>query len=387
MRIVAAREATVPIGTAMRNASIAFDAMTASALALVTDRRVDGKPVVGYAFDSIGRYGKGGLLRERFLPRLLAAAPETLLDESGLIDPLRAWRTVMANEKDGGHGERPGAVGLIDAALWDARAKAEGRPLWRVLADRFAAPGAAPQIAVYATCGHYRPGESLGDLTAEVRRAVDAGFVTVKFKVSGASGDDDRRRVDAARAAGARVAVDLNGALDATAAEGWLVTIGAAGVEWIEEPVPPLDYAALAHCAARTPAPLATGENLFSLDDSRNLLRYGGLRPGRDRLQFDMLLAYGVPEYLRILALFEAAGWPRASFWPHAGHLFAAQCVAGLGLGAAEAAPDSSLAYGGYWDGVQVRDGRLRMPELPGVGYEGKANLHALLRNTLETNP
>jgi L-alanine-DL-glutamate epimerase-like enolase superfamily enzyme len=386
MRILAVREATIPIGARMRNASIAFDTMTASALAIVTDRQVAGKPVIGYAFDSIGRYGKGGLLAERFMPRLLAAAPEQLLDASGLIDPVRAWPVMMANEKEGGHGERPGAVGLLDAALWDARAKAEGRPLWRVLADRYGTPAATPAIATYGSCGHYRPGESLADLVAEVRRAADAGYATVKIKVGGASIEEDSRRVAAAREVVTRVAVDVNGRLGDALAEPWLAAMAGARVEWVEEPASPLDYQSLARIAAQSATPLATGENLFSLDDARNLLRYGGLRPDRDRLQFDMLLAYGVPEYARILEFSAAAGWPRAAFWPHAGHLFAAHCVAGLSLGSAEAAPDASLPYGGYWDDVPVRAGRIEIPAVPGVGYEAKANLHALLRNALETD-
>ncbi len=87
MKILAVHERTVSLASPMRNASVAFDAMTASALAIVSDQRINGEPVVGYAFDSIGRYGKGGLLRERFIPRLLAAPPEALLAADGIIDP------------------------------------------------------------------------------------------------------------------------------------------------------------------------------------------------------------------------------------------------------------------------------------------------------------
>ena len=133
MKIVAIHEATLPIGSAMRNASIAFDQMTASALVIRTDESIGGEALVGLAFDSIGRYGKGGLLRERFIPRLLAAAPSDLLDEHGHIDPARCVAVLMRGEKQGGHGERPGAVGLLDAALWDLRAKQMGLPLWQCL--------------------------------------------------------------------------------------------------------------------------------------------------------------------------------------------------------------------------------------------------------------
>ena len=134
MRIVAVRERTVELSSAGRNSSISFDAMTASVIAVHTDASKDGKPLVGLAFDLIGRYGHGGLLRERFIPRLIAADPDGYADGNGGIDPHRAWDVLMKDEKPGGHGERCGAVGLIDAALWDLAAKNAGEPLWRMLA-------------------------------------------------------------------------------------------------------------------------------------------------------------------------------------------------------------------------------------------------------------
>jgi L-alanine-DL-glutamate epimerase-like enolase superfamily enzyme len=373
MRLADVRERTVPVGAAMRNASIAFDAMTASALALTTQ---DG--LTGYAFDSIGRYGKGALLRERFIPRLLQAEPQSLLDAAGLIDPAACARAAMANEKPGGHGERPGAVGLIEAAAWDLRAKMQGLPLWASLARHFEVPGAGASIAVYASCGHFRTDDVLTD---EVRRAVDAGYRCVKIKVGGSIGEDLKRleRAAAALDPGAQWAVDVNGALAPHAAAQWFEALEPFKLAWIEEPAPPLDFELTKLYSSLSPAPVATGENLFSFDDARNLLRYGGLRPGVDFLQFDPLLSYGVTEYARILELYRA--WDRRQFLPHAGHLFAAHCVAGLRLGMAEAAPDAALAYGGYWDGVRVADGRVTIPDLPGAGYEAKRNLFAILEH------
>jgi len=73
MRIVAVTDRTVALTSSARNSSISFDTMTASVIAVHTDAKKDGKPLVGLAFDSVGRYGHGGLLRERFVPRLLAA--------------------------------------------------------------------------------------------------------------------------------------------------------------------------------------------------------------------------------------------------------------------------------------------------------------------------
>ena len=111
--------------------------MTTSLVAVVTDVVRDGRRVVGYGFNSNGRYGQGGLIRERFAPRLLEADPKTLLDADGdNLDPDRVWHTLMRNEKPGGHGERSVAVGTIDMATWDAVAKISGQPLFRLLAER-----------------------------------------------------------------------------------------------------------------------------------------------------------------------------------------------------------------------------------------------------------
>ena len=373
MRILDIRERTVPVGAAMRNASIAFDSMTASALVFQTDKGV------GYSFDSIGRYGKGGLLRERFIPRLLKADPDSLLDASGLLDPGACARLAMANEKQGGHGERPGAIGLLEAAAWDLRAKMQGVPLWKSIAEYFRIKDAGPRITAYASCGHFRTDDVL---TFEVKNAIDAGYRCVKIKVGGDIADDLKRleRSAAALPPSAQWAVDVNGALAPSVAEKWFDAVQPFKLAWIEEPASPLDFELLKNYSAMTPAPLATGENLFSFDDARNLLRYGGLKPARDFLQFDPLLSYGVGEYVKILENFKT--WNRDRFLPHAGHLFNAHCVAGLRLGMAESAPDPQLPYGGYWDGVRVDSGSVTIPDRPGVGYEAKRNLFEILEST-----
>src|SRR3954447_19742000 len=137
MRITAIRDSIEPISSAIANAYIDFSKMTASVVAIHSDVIRDGKPVVGFGFNSNGRYAVQGLLRERFIPRLAEAPPAELIDDSGLIDPAKAWAVMMRNEKPGGHGERSVAVGVLDMALWDARAKAEGLPLRRLLANKY----------------------------------------------------------------------------------------------------------------------------------------------------------------------------------------------------------------------------------------------------------
>jgi L-alanine-DL-glutamate epimerase-like enolase superfamily enzyme len=386
MKIVAIRETTVPLSAPMRNADIAFDAMTASAVAVVTDKIANGRPLIGLGFDSIGRYGHGGLLRERFIPRLLAASPEDYAATHGdAIDPLRASAVMMRNEKAGGHGERAGAVGVLDAALWDLVAKAEEKPLWRVLADRFNGGKAPARVPAYGSGGHYRtemtPDEEIRALRAELDSYRARGYRRFKIKVGGVPLARDKARIEAALTVagdGSALGVDGNGTTTRDAAFALLRALAPYRLGWWEEPCDPLDYALLAELSAADLMPLATGENILSAADTRNLLRYGGMKPARDWLQMDVSLSYGVPEYLRIVALLEEHGWSRTRLMPHAGHLFSFHVVAGLGLGSHEAAPDDALLFGGYPEGVTVEDGHVRPWDAPGVGFERKPNLHRL---------
>ncbi|MBX3491309.1 enolase C-terminal domain-like protein, partial [Parvibaculum sp.] len=218
MRIVDVREMTASIASPIANAYIDFSKMTCSVVAVVTDVVRNGKPVIGYGFNSNGRYGAGGLLRERFLPRLREAAPDSLITDAGdNLDPFKIWSTLMTNEKPGGHGERSVAVGTIDMAVWDAVAKIEDRPLYRVLADRYRDGVADDKVWVYAAGGYYYPGKDLGALQDEMRSYVDRGYHVVKMKIGAAPLDEDLARIDAVLeivGEGARLCVDANGRFD-----------------------------------------------------------------------------------------------------------------------------------------------------------------------------
>src|SRR5260221_2283068 len=197
MKITDTQALVVRIAWAIANANTDSGRMTASVVAIVTDVKRDGKPVVGFGFNSNGRYAPSGLLRERFIPRLKQAKAESLLDGDGLIDPFKAWDAMMRNEKPGGHGERSVAVGVLDMALWDAVAKAEGVPLWQLLATRYRGAPADERAWVYAAGGYYYPGKDLEQLQAEMRSYRARGYACVKMKIGGVDLDADRRRIEA----------------------------------------------------------------------------------------------------------------------------------------------------------------------------------------------
>src|SRR6478672_336613 len=306
VRILDVREVTKPIASPIRNAYIDFSKMTTSLVAVVTNVERNGRRVVGYGFNSNGRYGQGGLIRERFAPRVLAADPASLLDGSGEnLDPDACWAAMMVNEKPGGHGERSVAVGTLDMAIWDATAKIAGKPLFRLLAER-SGRAANPKVFVYAAGGYYYPGKDDTALRAEMRGYLDRGYSVVKMKIGGAPIAEDRRRIEAVLAEigpDAQLAVDANGRFDLETAIAYAKVLRDYPLFWYEEAGDPLDYALQAALAEFYPGPMATGENLFSHQDARNLLRYGGMRPDRDWLQFDCALSYGLCEYQRTLAM------------------------------------------------------------------------------------
>ncbi|MFD9948590.1 mandelate racemase/muconate lactonizing enzyme family protein [Nonomuraea sp. NPDC059023] len=383
-RIIAVREATIPISSSIANAYIRFGRMDCSIVAVVSDVIRNGRPVTGYGFSSNGRYSAGEIIRRRVAPRLLEADPDSLLTDDGVtFDPVKALPVMTGDEKPGGHGERSVAVGVLDMALHDLAAKIEDKPLYRWLCERHALGEPDGSVFVYAAGGYYAPGKTLKDLQAEMRRFLGLGYTTVKMKIGGASLREDLRRVEAVLDVvdGAHLAVDANGRFDLATALAYGAALEPYGLAWYEEPGDPLDYALHATLAERYPGPLATGENLFSLPDARNLLRYAGMRPDRDLIQIDPVLSYGLAEYLRIQAMLRRHGWSARRCVPHGGHQFALHIAAALKLGGNESYPGEFEPTGGFADDAVVENGHLRLPDLPGIGLENKANLHRILQS------
>lgn len=388
MRILDIREKTVSIASPIANAYIDFSKMTCSVVAVITDVVRDGKPVIGYGFNSNGRYGQGALMRERFLPRLAEAAPDSLVDHhADNLDPFAIWKTLMTNEKPGGHGERSVAVGTLDMAVWDAVAKIAEKPLHRLLADRYRGGVADDKVWVYAAGGYYYPGKDDAQLQAEMRGYRDRGYKVVKMKIGGAPLDVDLRRIESVLEVvgdGQNLAVDANGRFDLETGLAYAEALKPYNLFWYEEVGDPLDYALQAELSRHYELPMATGENLFSHQDARNLLRHGGMRPDRDYLQFDCALSYGLVEYLRTLEVLDQNGWSSRRIVPHGGHQMSLNIAAGLHLGGNESYPDVFKPFGGFADGIAVENGHVGLPDVPGVGFEAKFELIALMRTLTE---
>jgi L-alanine-DL-glutamate epimerase-like enolase superfamily enzyme len=387
MKITRIRDAVAPIPSPMRNAAISFDKMTISVVAIEADVVREGRPVVGYGFCSNGRYAQSGIIRERLAPRILEAEPKSLLDRNAdNLDPFAVWRAMMSNEKPGGHGDRAVAAGALDMAVWDAVAKIAEKPLWRLLSERFNGGRFDETVLVYSGGGYYYPGKEKEGLQDEMRACKAAGYRLLKMKVGGAPLAEDLKRIEWAleiAGGGDNLAIDANGRLSLADALAFAKAIEPLRLCWFEEPVDPLDYLAHQVIAEESSVPLATGENLFSAQDFRNLLRYGGLRPNKDWLQPDPSLDYGLTETLRILDIADAMGWARRRTVPHGGHQLGLNMAAGLQLGGTESYPGVFQPYGGFADNIPIVDGYTRPHETPGIGMELRSKMFAAIRERL----
>ncbi len=383
MKILDIRETAVALNVNMRNAVFDFSEMTTSVVAVLTDVVRQGRPVVGYAFNSTGRYACGEVMRKRMIPRLLQAHPDSLLDAStGLIDPERALTCMMQREKPGGHTERSIAVGTIEVALWDALAKAQDLPLHVVLARRFNQGQVPERVPCYVGGGWYAPDKGLPELQDEIRQRLDQGYTTMKIKVGGAPISEDLARIEAAlQVLGSpqHLAVDANAGLTPDRSRLYARELAPIGLRWFEEPTDPLDFALLAEWAQSYPGAIATGENLFSTQDVRNLLQFGGLRPEQDILQVDIPQSYGLVQFSRTLEVLRTHGWSKRQVFPHAGNLMTLAAVAGFGLGGCEAYPGVFGIFAGFADDAKVSHGEITLSDRPGIGFEGQQALFEVM--------
>lgn len=390
MKIINILEKTIALDCDLRNARVDFSEMTASVVAVVTDQFREGRRVVGYAFNSFGRYACGGPLRERFIPRLLAAAQADLLDPAtGQFDPPRAVAWLLRREKPGAHAEHSMAVGTLELALWDVVGKLQGRPLYRVLAERFTpAEAALPQtIPCYAGGGFYRPSGDRERLGEEIRGYLDAGYTSVKIKAGGLPLSEDLARIESVLALlsdGRQLALDASCAFDRRQALAYADAIAAYGLRWLEEPCDPADFETYRAVSEAYPGMVAAGENLFACSEVENFLRYGP-RGERLVLQPDPPLAYGIGEFQRMVQVALRHGVRRENILPHGGNMMSLHVAAGLGLGGAESYPGLFGAFGGFSREVSIEAGCATLPAAPGIGFEAQPALYKIFAELAAT--
>jgi L-alanine-DL-glutamate epimerase-like enolase superfamily enzyme len=387
MRIVDVRELAVPLEGAVSNAVVNFSEHTVSLVAVVTDVMRDGRPVVGLGFNSIGRFAQSGIIRTRMIPRLLAAKPDEVLAEGGeRFDPAKVLAVIMRNEKPGGHGDRAGAAAAIEQAIWDLNAKLADEPAYATIARAFGREPRREAVEVYTGGGYYYAPGAGRTIRDEFLAYRDMGFESFKMKIGGAPLAVDMKRIEEALVAAGgpqHLMVDANGRFELPTAIAYAMELKPLGLRWFEEIGDPLDYQLNRDAIEVYGGPVATGENIFSAIDTLNLVRFGGMRPGRDIFQMDSGLGYGITEYAKMIALLEAHGFDRKQAVPHGGHLINLHVVVGMGLGACEAYPGVFQPFGGYSADCEIRNAKVRPGDAPGFGLERKRELAPLIAQLL----
>jgi L-alanine-DL-glutamate epimerase-like enolase superfamily enzyme len=269
-------------------------------------------------------------------------------------------------------------------AVWDLVAKIADKPLYAVLAERFNHGHIPTTIPCYVGGGWYAPGKGIAELQAEIRSRKDEGYTVMKVKVGGAPLTEDLKRLDAAievMGSANQIAVDANAAWNRESALQYAKALAPYGLRWLEEPTDPLDFALMAELTGFYEAPIATAENLFSTQDIRNLLQFGGLRSDRDIIQIDVPQSYGITQFSRTLEMMQTLDWQRKSVYPHGGNLMTLAIVAGFGLGGCEAYPDVFGAFAGFADDSVVENGMINLSDRPGIGFEGQEKLFGLMQS------
>jgi L-alanine-DL-glutamate epimerase-like enolase superfamily enzyme len=384
MRITGILESAVRLESKLRNAAFSFDEMTTSIVAVTTDVARRGAPVVGYAFNSTGRYACGAQIRDRLAPRVLKAqAAGKLSIDPGEFDPDAVLAAMMVGEKPGGDMERSVGIGTIEVAMWDAVAKIAGVPAYQLIADRYRGGEISRDVFCYVGGGWYLPGKGIPELLDEVRRYLDWGYTLIKIKVGGVPLAEDLARIEAVlKLLGdpGRLALDANCGIGPDRRPAYARAVKPYNLRWFEEPANPVDYQGNAAFIEAYGGAVATGENLFSVEDVVNLARYGGMRPGLDIIQCDTPQSYGIGNLARMLAALQPMGWSAKDVLPHGGNMMSLNFAAGFGLGMCEAYPDAFGVFSGYADDLTLRDGILRVGDWTGFGFERQKDLFALMK-------
>ena len=382
MKILDIKENAIKLNLSLSNSMFSFKEMTTSIIKVDID---DGKNVhTGYAFNSTGRYACGDQMRNRFIPRLLNAEDNALLDDDGHIDTMKALHVMLLGEKPGGDMERSVPIGTIETALWDAISKSQDLPLYKLLSMKFPNYKSTNKMFCYVGGGYYDDGKTISDLKDEIKRNFDNGYRLMKIKIGGAPLNEDIQRVEAAiEATGSaeKVALDANGGLKESNYITYAKELSNYGLKWFEEPTHPSNFSRYSEFINLYGNSVAGGENLYSIQDFLNLAEYGGFRENLDIIQIDVPQTYGISYFNEVLKELKEIDWNVSSIMPHGGNQMSLHIACGFGLSMCEAYPNVFGVFSGYDDSYELNDGYLQLNDNPGIGFEGQNDLFNLFKN------
>ncbi len=311
-------------------------------------RDADGAEGVGYTY-TVGRNGAAiDAVLARELPELVIG------EDADLIEHL--WQKLWWALHYGGRGGPTVlAISAFDMALWDLKARRAGLPLWKLLG------GHDPRVPCYA--GGIDLLLPLEALLRQTDENLARGFRAIKMKVGRARLAEDVERVAAMREHLGQdfpLMVDANMKWTADQAIRAARAFQPFDPVWLEEPVPPDDMEGQARVVRDGGLPIASGENLRTLWEFKQLIVMGGVTYPEP----DVTNCGGVTPFMKIAHLAEAFGLPVTT---HGAHDVTVQLLA--------ACPNRSYleAHGFGLDRyieqpLRIEDGFAVAPDRPGHG-------------------
>ncbi len=278
---------------------------------------------------------------------------------------------------------RPGevtqsALAAFDIACWDLMGQALGVPVWKLLGGRF-----RDRVPAYAN-GWYQAERDPLVIARLARGVVKRGYRGLKLDPFGAASAElsaaERRRAVAIVAAvreavgpDVQVMVEMHGRFTPGTAAQVAALLEPYAPEWIEEPVPPENAAALARVRAATNLTIATGERAHTMEDIRPFLEGGCV----DVVQVDLTHFGG------FLPMKRLAGWADAYYLLLAPHNVCGPVGTMANLHLAVATPNYKVLehFNDFADGwvqdlvdapprIDPSDGCFPLPDRPGLGLE-----------------
>ena len=273
----------------------------------------------------------------------------------------------------------------IEPAFWDIKGKLAGQPVCRLL-------GAEPlTVDLYASTGEVKTADARIE---EAHARFDDGFRSIKIRVHEDEERDIAQVTRTAEAVGDKmtIGVDANQAWRVTAvadaplwdlarAKRFADVCAAAGIAWLEEPLPMDSYDDLAELTAYSKIPIAGGElHTSALPELKMMIE----RKCYSIFQPDAMFAGGIRQTFEVIQLCRAHG---LKYTPHTwtngvGFAVNLQLMAASGF-----ADDKELEYPINPPGwtPEARDsmltepflhdkGTLRVPDKPGLGIEINKN-------------
>ena len=248
------------------------------------------------------------------------------------------------------------ALSALDMALWDARGKALGQPVHRLLGS------CRDAVPAYHSGGLWLS-RSRDELVAEAKKFLKQGFRAMKMRLGKPRWQEDVERAEAVRDAvgpDIRLMVDANQGLDVRHALRLGRALEPVNLDWFEEPVPAYDVAGHAALAAALDTPIATGETEYTRYGFRPLIE----AKAADVLMPDLGRVGGVTEFMRVGHMAQAWDLPVSP------HLYSEPslqlCGALRNCDLLEYMPWSARLFG---EKIEFEDGRARIPERPGLGF------------------